>query len=39
MGMIMSQPFCKKRSVFVHVINRFLDQACSIKMTGYQPPH
>ena len=34
-----SQPFCKKSSVFVHVMNRFLDQACSIKMTGYQPPH
>lgn len=23
----MSQPFCKKSSVFVHVINHFLDQA------------
>ena len=31
----MSQPFCKKSSVFVHVINHFLDQACSIKMTGF----
>lgn len=31
----MSQPFCKKSSFFDHVINHFLDQACSIKMTGF----
>ena len=31
----MSQKKKKKSYVFVHVVNHFLDQACSIEMTGF----